>query len=76
MPVDLNALKRMSETFPTPWRIESTRFGESMSRDSRSRIVDASGRQIVTLGGALHLRDAEAEALAQLIVSAVNKASP
>lgn len=57
----------------TPWRVEWTNFGESIGYDSRSRIVDAEGNWVAEIGDGVWDRIAQHEALASLIVSAVNE---
>lgn len=58
---------------PTPWRVEWTNFGQSIGYDSRSRIVDAEGNWVAEIGDGVWDRIAQHEALASLIVSAVNE---
>lgn len=58
--------------YPKPWRIESTSFGESMGYDSRSRIVDANGKHVITIGTGVWQDRAREENLAFEIVDAVN----
>lgn len=57
---------------PTPWTVEWTRFGDSMGYDSRSRIVDAAGLDVVTIGRGDARGVAAAEMTADRIVRAVN----
>lgn len=58
---------------PAPWMAISTQFGESMGYDSISRVVDANGRHVVTVGnGAAELR-ALHERIAKAIVDAANE---
>jgi hypothetical protein len=55
-----------------PWRIEWTTYGESMGTNSRSRIVDADGKHVVTVGYGSQKQVHEAERIADLICSKVN----
>lgn len=57
----------------TPWKIEWTNFGESMGYNSRSRIVDADGDHVITIGDGSTSQVALAERTAALIVDAVNE---
>jgi hypothetical protein len=59
--------------YPTPWRVEWTQFGESMGYDSRSRIVDARGHIITTIGRGDHGCISSDEETASMIVAAVNQ---
>lgn len=61
---------------PIPWKVEWSRFGESMSHNSRSRIVDANGRDVVTIGYGDARGVVSAEMTAVQIVSAVNAQRP
>jgi hypothetical protein len=55
-----------------PWRIVYTDFGESMGTDSKSKIVDADGKPVATIGNGDARSIADHEAAAAEIVSAVN----
>jgi len=57
----------------TPWRVEWTNSDQSIGYDRRSRIVDAEGNWVAEIGDGVWDRIAQHEALASLIVSAVNE---
>lgn len=58
--------------YPKPWRIERTRFRLAGDVDSKSRIVDANGAHVITIGTGVERNIAREENLASEIVDAVN----
>lgn len=60
---------------PRPWRVDWTRFGESMGYDSRSLIRDAKGEVVVQIGTGASADIQDNERTAAMIVDAVNRHS-
>ena len=65
-------MKILYAEHPAPWRLAWTSFGESKGYDSRSRILDANGLHVVTIGDGSSDRRKLHEQIAAAVVSAAN----
>lgn len=69
----MKSLSMIEHIHPLPWRAEYATCGESIGAARRSRIVDANGKHVVTLGTSFSAEAKDNEITIDFIVKAANQ---